>query len=663
MKKRNVGKSVIIAAACLVLGMQAQPLMAAEEAGYSYDELTVGTPTAFDGNFFTEMWGNVTSDLDVRNLIHGYDLVEWVSAEGIFQLDPSVVSGTVVTENEAGDRTYTLTLYDDLQYSDGTPITAYDYAFSWLLETSPEVDELGATARDMRYVKGYEAYRSGEAETFEGIRVLGEDTLAVTVDGDFLPYYYESALLECIPYPISVIAPGCAVADNGNGAQIVNEDPDVSEPVFTADLLAETILGENGYRSHPTVVSGPYVLTGFDGLTASFEKNPYYKGNSKGEKPQISKLNFTTASNDTMISGLSAKEFGLLNKVANLDTLMEGMQTVTGSKEYTMQSYPRSGMSFVSFCCERPTVSSEAVRQAIAMCMDKDALVADYVGNFGHRVDGYFGVGQWMYQIVNGSLDYPLVKPKAGNEKAQKEYEKALSAWKSLTLDDMPVYGLDTAAAAKLLAADGWTLNRDGEEFDPETDDVRCKEVEGELVALDLRLIYPEGNRIGESMQTAFVDHLKEAGIALTLEEKTLSDLLREYYRQKGARTMDMIYLATNFDLVFDPSLNFAPSDPDDLNNTKNTTGLADQTLYDLAVAMRSTEQGDFLSYMQKWVAFENRFAQVLPLIPVYSNVYYDFHTTMLQNYNIAANTSWSESIVGAYLSDPAEETEAATEN
>ena len=710
MKKQNVKRSVMIAAACLTLGMQAQPLMAeeaevateltteaaaeaaaeeaveieseavesaeltleeteaendAEAAAYSYDELTVGAATAFDGNFFTEMWGNVVSDLDVRTLIHGYDLVEWVSADGIFRLDPSVVSGTVVTENAAGDRTYTISLYDDLAYSDGTQITAYDYAFSWLLESAPQIDALGATAKDLRYIKGYDAYRNGESQSFSGIRVLSADTLAVTIDGAYLPFFYEAALLDCTPYPISVIAPGCRVVDNGNGAQIVNADESVTEPLFTSDLLTSTILGENGYRSHPSVVSGPYVLTSFDGTTASFEINPNYKGNSDGVKPSIQKLNYTTAANDTMIGDLKNKDFGLLNKVTNLDTLMEGMQTVTGSEEYTMSNYPRSGMSFVSFCCERPTVSSAAVRQAIAMCMDKDALVADYVGNFGLRVDGYFGLGQWMYQVVNGNLAYPLEQPEENaTEEEKKKYEEDKAAWEALSLDDVPVYNLDVQAAADLLASDGWTLNRDGGEFNPETDDVRCKEIDGQLVALDLRLIYPEGNRIGDSLQAAFADHLKEAGINLTLEALPMQDLLREYYRQNGARSMDMIYLATNFDLVFDPSRTFKPSTPDDLNEAANTTGIADQQLYDLAVAMRTTEQGDTLSYTQKWVEFQKRFAEVLPLIPVYSNVYFDFHTTMLQNYNIAANTTWGQAIVEAYLGDPMPEveTEAETE-
>ena len=362
-----------------------------------------------------------------------------------------------------------------------------------------------------------------------------------------------------------------------------------------------------------------------------------------------------------MIGELTGKNFGLLNKVTNTDTLMEGMRSINGSDEYAMENYPRSGMSFVSFCCERNTVSSAAVRRAIAMCMDKDRLVSDYVGNFGLRVDGYYGMGQWMYQIINGSLPYPIAEAKEGDEKAKAQYEEDKKAWEALTLENARVYDLDLVAASEELAADGWTLNRNGEEYTAE-DDVRCKEIDGELVALDLRLIYPEGNAIGQSLQTSFADNLKEVGINLSVEAVPMQDLLREYYRQNGARTMDMIYLATNFDVVFDPSLNFKPATADDLNDAYNTTGIADQQLYDLAEAMRSTEQGNSLEYMQKWVRFQERYAEVLPAIPVYSNVYFDFHTSALQNYNIAANVTWGQAIVEAYLSDPVQEVETEAE-
>ena len=47
-----------------------------EEIEIEYpDELIVGHPTITKGDFFTEMFGNDTADIDVRALIHGYNLV------------------------------------------------------------------------------------------------------------------------------------------------------------------------------------------------------------------------------------------------------------------------------------------------------------------------------------------------------------------------------------------------------------------------------------------------------------------------------------------------------------------------------------------------------------------------------------------------------------
>ena len=62
------------------------------------EELVVANPTVVRGEWFTEMWGNSTTDIDVRILIHGYNLVMWESALGTFKPDPMVVrqlSGTI----------------------------------------------------------------------------------------------------------------------------------------------------------------------------------------------------------------------------------------------------------------------------------------------------------------------------------------------------------------------------------------------------------------------------------------------------------------------------------------------------------------------------------------------------------------------------------------
>ena len=49
-------------------------------------ELIVGHPTVMKGDFFTEMFGNDTADIDVRALIHGYNLVNWDQNQGVYIL-------------------------------------------------------------------------------------------------------------------------------------------------------------------------------------------------------------------------------------------------------------------------------------------------------------------------------------------------------------------------------------------------------------------------------------------------------------------------------------------------------------------------------------------------------------------------------------------------
>ena len=618
--------------------------VSAETAGekqlkYDYDELTVGSITPFDGSFFTQMWGNVVSDTDIRSLIHGYNLVEWRFDEGVFGADPSVVSGSAVTENAAGDRTYLITLADDLYYSDGSAITAWDYAFSMLLSFAPEIAQIGGDIRKAEYLLGYWDYVQGNTPYLAGVRVLADRMLSLTVSHEYLPFFYEIGWLDCIPYPIGQIAPGCQVKDDGKGVYIDNRE------AFTAELLQKTILDpETGYRSHPAVTSGPYKLVSFADNRVELEINPYYKGNSHGVKPSIPRLVFKTVDGGSAIDALAAGDVMLLNKLVSADSIQQGIQLMAENDAFASSSYPRSGLSFIGFCCERPIVSSAAVRQAIAMCLDKEALVKDAVGSFGLRVDGYYGIGQWMYQMLNGTLEYP-----EGDEQA----------WKELSLEDVPVYDLDTEAAVKLLESEGWSLNRQGQPFRQGTDDVRCKSVDGTVIPLELALLCAQESSVPQYLPETFVQPLAEAGIALSIEAAPVNDVMQAYYRQ-SERDCDMILLATNFDMVFDPSLYFQP-DGEGVN-VYNTTAINDEKLYELAVDMRKTEPGDLLAYCSKWIALQQRFAEVLPAIPVYSNMYFDFYPRVLHNYNILESITCGQAILEAYLGDAEDLTEGTEE-
>ncbi len=602
-----------------------------------FDKLTVGNPTPMRGEFFTSFWGNSTSDIDVRDLLHGYNLIFWDGEEGMFREDPSVVRGIVAVESDEGDRSFTLILQDDLKYSDGTTINAWDYAFSFLFSISPEVAEIGGTPRRMEQFVGYDEYTAGTAKALSGIRVVADNTIVITIRHEYLPFFYEMGLLSCNPYPISVIAPGVTVRDDGDGIYLANADETVQEPVYTAELLKKTILDpENGYLSHPSVVSGPYTLTSWDGVTAEFAINPYYKGNRNGEQPTIPTLYYTQSSNETQIEDLVAGKFDLLNKVTRQDNIMDGVSRIN-DENISFTTYPRIGLSYISFACEKNTVSSEAVRQAIAWCLNREQLVEEYTGNYGLLVDGYYGIGQWMYGLVMGTTAPPIDPPENENDRAaMEEYNEAMAAFQELTLDNLTSYTVDTEKAAELLDQDGWTINDEG-----------LREKDG--VVLDLKMIYPAGNNISEYLDKNFLRNLEQVGIRLTVEEVPMNELLSRWYQQEE-RDEDMIYLASNFDLIFDPSAYFSA------DGTWAYTSLADDILYAEALAMRNTEPGDVLTYVQHWVAFQERFNQILPMIPIYSNIYFDFYTSYLQNYNIDKNATWGEAIVPAILSDIVEE-------
>ena len=734
---------------------------APEEEQIEYpDELIVGHPTITRGDFFTEMFGNDTADIDVRALIHGYNLVNWDQNQGVYLIDPSVVTAVQVTDDELGNRTYFMALAEDLYYSDGTPITAWDYAFSTLLMMSPEIEQIGGKIYRAEHILGYKEYLTGQAKTLIGLEVLSDHQLAITLDHNFLPYFFETGLLLTVPYPISVIAPGCKVYDDGEGCYIGNADPSVTEPIFTAELLKKTILDpDTGYNSHPSVSSGPYVMTDYDYKTAHFVINDYYKGawfyntlpadfrfdvqdfsgvgggslihnNHTGPniykvekfddegndqsfylvKPTIEKICFTVADNDTMAEDLATGKLHLVNKVVYGPTIMECMGTATagsitpvpdheakekaeGEIDYQeagirAQNYPRIGLAFLTFSYDWPTVHEKEVRQAIAWCMDRDQLTQDYCQGFGQVVNGYYGIEQWEYLICTHQLEYPVnfandeLHEEEDDEdryrfrnmyaRTEEEYAAMIAEWEKLNLNQLVnynVYDLENdpertdkvgiRKANLLLDSAHWTLNREGGTYDPEKDDVRCKMVDGKLVALDLTMMYPRGNHIVDTLNENFLDNLAEVGIKVTLVPEDMEELFKSYYREKE-RTTDMIYLATNFHVIVDPSITYS-TDTTAGHQMWNNTYSDDEDLYYRAVNMRKTDPRDVYEYVSKWIGFQERYNEVLPTIPIYSNIYFDFYTPQLQNYFITAHVTWTQAILEAYFGEdpePAEETE-----
>ena len=131
------------------------------------------------------MFGYDTADIDVRALIHGDNLVNWDQNQGIYLIEETVVENVMVMEDEIGNKTYLLGLYDDLCYSDGTPITAWDYAFSILLMMSHEIEEIGGKIYRSEHLLGSAEYLTGELPFLTGVGVIDDHQLAITLDHNF----------------------------------------------------------------------------------------------------------------------------------------------------------------------------------------------------------------------------------------------------------------------------------------------------------------------------------------------------------------------------------------------------------------------------------------------------------------------------------------------
>lgn len=600
----------------LTMGMSAF----AEGTSGRSDSLVVANATKLSGYFFTELWGNNTSDQDVRAMLHGLETVTWTE-EPQFDINSTVVESVKNLGYKNGDRSFQIKLNEHLRYSDGTEVTAADYVFSILLMASPELKELGAAEGAYNWLYGYEDYHNGETDVFAGVILKDKYNFSLRVRMDALPYFYQNALLRVYPYPISEILPGCEVEMTENGVRIKGE--------YDAQTLADTLFNEvDGYASHPSVVSGPYRLVSYDAESgeARFEKNEYFPGNYEGQTAGIKKVTLKWADPDTIVEEMKAGEVDLLDKTTSLQQIDE-LTDAGISKEL----YARRGYGFLSFACEDDRVcADQKVRQAIAYAVDAETFIDEYFGSYGYPVYSYYGQGQWMVGVVNG-----IVEPAQMTARE----ERHLNA---LTLDNLNHYDFDLEKARSLLDEAGWNLNAEGGEYES---GVRYRKVNDELQPLEIRWAKTSDGKAADALAGIIAPAFEEIGIQLTITEMPFTQVLNQYYRLEK-REYDMFFLATNFADVFDPTRIVSSAESD--QGVNNTTGIADEKLYQLAVDMARVKPLEFVTYLEKWQAFQEYYNEVLPTVPIYSDVYADFIGPRLTNFHITDYANWATAILYA---------------
>src|SRR5699024_513210 len=119
-----------------------------------------------------------------------FDSVSWTPLnnlmEGLTRLDEQSTAQPGAAEkwdiSEDG-KTYTFHIREDANWSNGDPVTAEDFVFAWKLMLDPEQDPLSPAAFLGYFIKGGEAFNSGEGSADDvAVKVVNEKTLEVELE-------------------------------------------------------------------------------------------------------------------------------------------------------------------------------------------------------------------------------------------------------------------------------------------------------------------------------------------------------------------------------------------------------------------------------------------------------------------------------------------------
>lgn len=565
-----------------------------KEVTYSNKQVIIGDQSETSGDI-TPMWTNSASDYNAYKMITGLDIAV-VDRDGRWNTNETVVDKMEETENEDGSKTWTITIKDGLKFSNGEPVTAQNYVFYYMFWGSNEVltdlEASEASAMVPRYAKGYAAYSAGESDTFEGVHLIDDKTFSITIDAAYVPFYYGKSLVAVTPEYIKGWVPeDIVMEETENGVKFSDN--------FTAEYIKSQV---EEFRYNPTVCSGPYMFKSYDQNAYSYTlvRNPEFVGNFEGQKANIETVIYKYVEQNTMMDQLKTGAIDLLLQATDGKDIEAGLDLVDeGGFEYC--NYPRAGYGMISFKCNQGPTQFKEVRQAVAYLLDRNAFAQTFTAGHGLVVNGPYGSSQWM---VN-------------------EYAEDVEALNSYT------YSLD--AAVKVLEEGGWVYNADGSDYTGEG--IRHKKLEdGTMMPLVIEWCSSEDNSVSDLLVTSLQQNpeLAAAGMQINQTVVTFTELLQNYYDNSTENKYQMFNLANGFGNPYDIAYMYEPGSDSNINALLDPEGTE---LYNLAVAMNQSEEGNDEAYGENWLKFMQKWNELLPEIPLYSNDFHDFYTERLHDF------------------------------
>ena len=648
------------------------------EAQTSDDTLVIGS-SEFSGDFLAG-WQNSANDVVIRKLLgiegsNGFNTMivdengEWLANSAVLEGEPET------TDNKDGSRTFTFKIKPGLKWSDGEELTADDYIFSSLLFTHPEFMPLtGSINPGDLFGKGYEAYHSGESDTFEAVEKVDDHTFTYTIDSEQLPYYYEKALAAISAFPMHVVTENLALSEDGKKLiakdgykpseeevkaykdsiqeQIdkANEEfKEIEEPADdasdnekkayeeekkandekiadlqekldgdvdpTEQLIEQAMLNVyNDYRSNPSVVGGPYKFDEYNNNMVKLSLNPEYQGNFKGQKATIPNIIVQYVNHNIAVDLLENGDIDVWQGESEGGKI-DKMKAAEDAGKIGINTFERNGYGSLNFLTDRGTTQYKEVRQAIAHLMDRNTFVQSYAGGYGVVTNGEYGLSQWMYKERGADLEGKLTNYQLNIDTANELLDK--SPYK---------FEKDGKTA--------WDRSKAEEAFDKDADGFDYYRYNDKGEKLVVNQYGSEESPITSLMNSQLPVNAKQAGMEYNVTAGSFPTIQEYYVYPEEDAEYTSFSMAQSFSETYDPWAQF------NSNGNDNKTRVNDPKADELTVKLRQTPPDDKEQYLDNWEEFQQWYNDYLPQIPLYSNLYHTGYTKRVEGFDV--NTpSW----------------------
>lgn len=606
-------------------------------------QVVIGTSTEASGDWAYSAFvrnPNAT-DKAVMTLTDDMSTVD-SDQHGDYGINKTVVKSYERIEEENGNVTFKFVINDGLKFNNGEAVTAENFVAWTMFVTSPAGKEMGVVSATYNMLPGGLAYRNGETNVLSAVRLYDEKTFSITIaktgeDGEtsYLPYYYDITYAAMQAVNLTYwFGEGWSVKDDGEGVYFVNADG----KEFTAETVGETVTAGR-FATGNRVTAGPYNLVSFDQSSREIvlEVNENYNGNFEGQKPGIQKLVIVKTSEDTVMDMITTGQIQIYSQIADGSEVNAVMDLIeAGTIDSSTSQYDRAGYGYFGFACDLGPTQFTEFRQAIAYLLDRVEFAQTFCKGWGSVVHGPYCTAFTMT--------------------AKTDIEKKINH-----------YDYNPEKAVELLKQAGFVYNADGSDYVDGSGEVRYAKVTEEQakyydsfnkVLADGTILMPatinwassEGNAVSALLSTMLAnsDATKAAGVSIVKTEMTFPELLNYMYRQDSyglggdysMPTYNMFNLATGYNGgVYDESYNWT-TDPEYIEQGYNVQHLYDEQLNKLSMDMvYGVEPDDEATYLDLWEKYIIRWNELLPMVPLYSNIYVTVYPNTIDNY--AEDSFW----------------------